>query len=281
MPANTTFLALYGGTSGWNGDYQVTFTPDPSYNDKNSRGSEYSTWRGEDVVLWAGPLDPTQKYDMKLQTLLDNWWIDVSKVKVWSALPDNSSAPQKKSTPIGAIVGGVVGGLALIGLLLLAFLLIRRRKNRPSESHIDILDDDYVYPTPYHTGQNAGNRYVSQTFADTSKPGLETEYIGRPQTLERTETDLSTPGQENAFLLDYSQSRSQTGTSSSGSASHTQSGRPLTVVGGIGSGIKQAGGPRPQPREITRQETDGGTIVNLVPPSYDPSWAQPGNTATT
>jgi hypothetical protein len=40
------------------------------------------------------------------------------------------------------------------------------------------------------------------------------------------------------------------------------------------SSSKQAQAMPPRPREITQQEQDGGTIVNLVPPSYDPSWAE-------
>jgi hypothetical protein len=120
-----------------------------------ARGSEYSTWRGQDVVLWAGPIDPSKNYTMVLKTLLSNWWIDISKVKTWSALDeskgkpptDDASGSTKKSTPIGAIVGGVVGGV--VALLALGFLLwFMRRRKRARVSPLDILDRD---DTPIET----------------------------------------------------------------------------------------------------------------------------------
>ncbi|KAK3209195.1 hypothetical protein GRF29_69g1062981 [Pseudopithomyces chartarum] len=44
------------------------------------------------------------------------------------------SAPAKNPTPIGAIVGGTIGGIAVIGALVVAaILLIRRRGNTPSD----------------------------------------------------------------------------------------------------------------------------------------------------
>ena len=40
---------------------------------------------------------------------------------------------------------------------------------------------------------------------------------------------------------------------------------------------KQTHNAQPRPREITRQETDAGAVVvNVVPPSYDPSWSMGG-----
>ena len=45
--------------------------------------------------------------------------------------PSNSSSGGGSSTPVGAIVGGTIGGVALIGLVALgAFLIIRRTRNK-------------------------------------------------------------------------------------------------------------------------------------------------------
>lgn len=44
------------------------------------------------------------------------------------------NTPTKKSTPVGPIVGGVIGGVAGLGLVgLIAFIMLRRRKQRPKE----------------------------------------------------------------------------------------------------------------------------------------------------
>jgi len=178
VPANTSYLALYGGTSGWNGDYRISFSPPVQNEATGYRGSEYNTWRGQDVLLWAGPLDPAQKYDMTLETLLFNWWIDVSKVKVWSALygdetPTNATAPGNGTTPdsndssktkgstnVGPIVGGVVGGVVALILLALLVWFLRRRRNR-TRSPLDILDSDtsmaYEYKDQTHVAVQERN----------------------------------------------------------------------------------------------------------------------------
>lgn len=156
VPSNTSYLALYGGTSGWNGDYQVSFTPAVASEATGTRGSEYNLWRGQDVLLWAGPLDPATKYDVQLKTLLNNWWIDVSQIRTWSSLNftegtycgGNCDVPKKSGSNIGAIVGGVVGGVvALLAIAALLFFLHRRKKNKkPKSSPLDILDSDmYEY----------------------------------------------------------------------------------------------------------------------------------------
>jgi hypothetical protein len=46
--------------------------------------------------------------------------------------PGGNATPKKKSTPVGAIVGGVVGGLAVIALAVfgIVFLLLKKRKNK-------------------------------------------------------------------------------------------------------------------------------------------------------
>ncbi|KAF8801614.1 hypothetical protein BYT27DRAFT_7114517 [Phlegmacium glaucopus] len=45
-----------------------------------------------------------------------------------------TSTPMKSSTPVGAIVGGVVGGLALTVFIIFGFLLLRRHQKRAAEA---------------------------------------------------------------------------------------------------------------------------------------------------
>ncbi|KAL1405568.1 hypothetical protein Q8F55_009207 [Vanrija albida] len=233
VPANTSYLALYGGTAGWNGDYQVSFVPALSSENTGTRASQYNLWRGQDVLLWAGPLDPAVKYDLWLKTLLSNWWIDVSQVRTWSALDGAASAPKddkKSSTPIGAIVGGVVGGVLAL-LAIIALVIFLRRRNRQKESPLDILDSDMY---EYHP------------------PGAAQHHPQTPPV-----------GEEHALLTPFT-SAPPTSPSIVGSGSGSGS-TPALVVS-----TKYGYTPRP---EITRQETDAGAVVNVVPPSYDPQWA--------
>lgn len=56
----------------------------------------------------------------------------VASTPVPSPPPPPSPTPaRKKSTPIGAIVGGVVGGLAVIAIALVAIFIAMRRKRQP------------------------------------------------------------------------------------------------------------------------------------------------------
>lgn len=56
----------------------------------------------------------------------------------------------------------------------------------------------------------------------------------------------------------------------SASASHTGSGPSSVSTPPLVASTKYGFQPRP---EITHQETDGGAVVNVVPPSYNPDWA--------
>ncbi|WOO85474.1 uncharacterized protein LOC62_07G008973 [Vanrija pseudolonga] len=246
VPANTSYLALYGGTSGWNGDYQVSFTPALSSEATGTRGSEYNLWRGQDVLLWAGPLDPATKYDVVLKTLLANWWIDVSQVRTWSALNGTADAnggngggkadEKKSSTNIGAIVGGVVGGVvALLAIAALVFFLRRKKASKPKASPLDILDSDmYEY-----------NPQSATRPAQLTPPASEEHALLTPFTAPLTSTS-SAPASHSA------------------GASQSGAGTPPLVAS------TKYGFSRP---EITHQETDAGAVVNVVPPSYNPDWA--------
>ncbi|KAK0125518.1 hypothetical protein ONS95_000474 [Cadophora gregata] len=52
--------------------------------------------------------------------------------------------PDKKSSNIGAIVGGVVGGLAVLALIIGVFLFLRRRKRRAAASELPSNNTNYV-----------------------------------------------------------------------------------------------------------------------------------------
>ena len=66
-----------------------------------------------------------------------------------------ASASHHSSTPVGAIAGGVIGGVIFLGaVLLIAWLILRRRAQRPQwptvgEPKENIDDVDYPHVTPF------------------------------------------------------------------------------------------------------------------------------------
>ncbi|KAI8373288.1 hypothetical protein BD560DRAFT_423198 [Blakeslea trispora] len=66
---------------------------------------------------------------------------------------NNSTSDNKSNSNIGAIVGGVVGGVALIALIGLAFLFLRRQsqKRKREKQKTELIDDD---DDSYYRGLN-------------------------------------------------------------------------------------------------------------------------------
>ena len=61
-----------------------------------------------------------------------------------TATPTQVAAASKAKAPVGAIVGGVLGGLALIALVVLALELFLRRKRQSRYAQVGGYDDDGV-----------------------------------------------------------------------------------------------------------------------------------------
>jgi len=82
---------------------------------------------------------------------------------------DGTSTSGKASTPVGAIVGGVIGGLALIAFVIFGFLFLRRRQKRVAQEKVFISTPKPFDYTPLHPSGNpslsVGTSYspVSQT----------------------------------------------------------------------------------------------------------------------
>jgi hypothetical protein len=81
------------------------------------------------------------------------------------ASPSTAQPPSSESnTPIGAIVGSVIGGLGLIALLIISFLLLKLVKRRKAKAMIEpgpeggsdmlAMDGDTAASTSYHKPQD-------------------------------------------------------------------------------------------------------------------------------
>ncbi|GKT49958.1 uncharacterized protein ColSpa_10139 [Colletotrichum spaethianum] len=77
-----------------------------------------------------------------------------------------SPVPEKSSTPIGAIVGGVVGGLALIALVALGiWFLIRKKKQTPKGQNPAMSQPQMNYAQPPQQGSPPPNVATTNTYS--------------------------------------------------------------------------------------------------------------------
>ncbi|KAK7598386.1 hypothetical protein V3481_000018 [Fusarium oxysporum f. sp. vasinfectum] len=105
-------------------------------------GDVFSTWVcGKESTSYS--FDTTQdlgKRDFRTLVVFDGTVVGTSSSVTTTHNPPNPSTPIRPTPPgpnVGAIVGGVIGGLAFIGLAALGVLYFRRRHPRPDP-----------YPTP-------------------------------------------------------------------------------------------------------------------------------------
>ena len=101
---------------------------------------------------------------------------------------DKSGTSKSKSNNIGAIVGGVVGGLVLIALALLAFLYLRRREKRLKNNHINIEPQPYQYtPVAQPSPQNGQTHNPNNSYIGTGATAGSSHH---PQMPSMTSTEL-------------------------------------------------------------------------------------------
>ena len=99
-----------------------------------------------------------------------------------SATSSSESKEEKKSsTPLGAIIGGAVGGVALIGIIMLGiFFMLRRKKNKiaPTEGPINPPIMNFApqnYPQNTEPGmldsKEVGTHHVGSAVSPLGSPG--------------------------------------------------------------------------------------------------------------
>lgn len=104
--------------------------------------------------------------------------LTIDSIEVWGG----SAVTEKPSTPVGAIAGGIVGGvvlLAVLGILLIRFLRRRRRQSlSPTQGSDDMIEtmDDSTRTEPY----NVGAPYYAQHLSVPSHPSEPLASISEP-----------------------------------------------------------------------------------------------------
>ncbi|WOO77091.1 uncharacterized protein LOC62_01G000683 [Vanrija pseudolonga] len=318
VPANTSFLVVNGTTGPKMGSYIVALTPAPPLSETSSVFNARSAWE-DPVVLYATPLDPAVQYTAQLSSGStglpgDNAGHGYHAVTFYSGLSDIKppAEPSKKASHTGAIVGGVIGGVALLVIIAaLAFCLGRRRHPAPepeaAEAKTASLEDEHgVLPTPYVSERERTAPFVidDEGAAAAAPPDTLTTTASTDE-YHTARTDLpplssptrSSPGSSTAYLIAKGETlaaMSARGSAQSSPITPTTPGGAVwpAVAGASARTTKSARGvtvptapapvPEPRPRRV-EQEQDAGSLdepedeeelePELVPPSYNPDWA--------
>lgn len=163
VPQNASYFTFWGSMNEDHREYSIEVIPAPPGLPPGPQVfSGYTSWCTPDTLMYAAPLDPRQRYNIRVINLVDGRTTDIKKATFWIAntsredaevpvaastsfvtLTALTSASASASAPtftatkeqtrlnvpaITGIVLGTVAGLAL--LTLLAFLLRRRHQLR-------------------------------------------------------------------------------------------------------------------------------------------------------
>ncbi|KAL1413784.1 hypothetical protein Q8F55_001566 [Vanrija albida] len=153
-PDNTVIMMVYGGTGPTNGNFIANISPNPIHGASTQTYSPSGPLLNMYSLLWFVALDPKENYNATFTYLGGTgmemfdffsvtYLVSHSKTTVPGGLPSDHKAgggspngdnSQGKSSNIGPIVGGAVGGAGLLAIIAgLALWLWRRKKQRDSD----------------------------------------------------------------------------------------------------------------------------------------------------
>ncbi|KAL1410732.1 hypothetical protein Q8F55_001674 [Vanrija albida] len=285
LPTNTSVVQLIGAVGNLIGGYVVTLTPPPVSGTQaltlNAWNPNFSTM--QDNVLYFAAVDPATRYNLSVQyqgggDLLSTWQLwGVTFVTVSGGIPKNDTGTDTPGgggdggaggggrngggstrLSIAAIVGIVIG--TLVALALIAFIIWffrrRERKTRVLLQQFEVSNGNRV--DMIELDEARGNEQAPAQSAALLPPA-------------------TTAPRQQVYVTPYRPADAL----SSGSQTVAGGHRARRSSGGrtyksdfrlshySDSSLGEEAGP-PVGRTI-EQERDGGRVV--VPPSYDPSWA--------
>ena len=93
-----------------------------------------------------------------------------------------TSATVRSSTPVGAVVGGVIGGLALVVFVIFGFLFLHRRHKRATQEKILISKPEPFGSTPAYPSSITQTQTPSPSVVTSLSPSSQTSRMGVPVT---------------------------------------------------------------------------------------------------
>lgn len=120
---------------------------------------------------------------------------------------NRSAVSPSKSTPVGAIVGGVIGGLALIAFIIgiVMFLRIQKQKNKKIG---DVFDEDLFFAQPKvepfvyqgdHTQADAPLQSHARTYEPNHEASGSAVELLPPPTYDQVHASGSEPGDSSSY----------------------------------------------------------------------------------
>ncbi|KAL1413582.1 hypothetical protein Q8F55_001356 [Vanrija albida] len=313
FPANTSFVAINGSTGPKHGQFRLHWSTPPPSTQNDQVFSMWSPWSNP-AVLFQGPLDPLVHYNLTIvvsnDTDTDDGVISINSVTFYPYFSEAAANIHwdNDGPPKGPIAGGVVGGVVLIAIIAgAAYYFGRRRRNtREAKAPIEQAQAEKlgsVDGSKVDLGSSPTSSQGSQPPSPVdarSPPALVTNAPPQLLPIHEYEPPLSaggagvttrvspwatqSPGTDEvpyvvakAETLAYLDSHGL-------SSPVTQAASP--VASSLPSASSKSTAPRPPPVRTrpVEQEQDAGAVdlePELVPPVYNPEWAQARSTVPT
>lgn len=156
VPRNASYFTFWGSMNDDHRQYSLEIIPPaPGLPEGPQVFSGYSSWCTPDTLMYAAPLDPAERYRIRVINLVNDRVTDIKKATFWiandtsateasaSASPEASSSAgeeeAKASLSPAAIAGIALGGVAVLGAVALSvFLLLHRRKAQETAEQYDL-----------------------------------------------------------------------------------------------------------------------------------------------
>lgn len=244
------------GTMAWNhGIFQVDVSPPPPGRRAQEKYWGFTPWSVVNTTYYSTALDPTQNYTFTLTNLnsegqaASSVWLEPATLTLFK-----SKTADKSKTNVGAIAGGVVGGVLAIVLIAGAIWFFMRRRNKKTaavsgrRTSIDVETEPAYGPAP-------------TPFMSEHQPLSPQTYPSPPGTLSAPTESGYTDRTSDYF---------------GGSQYASGSAQPQPIAVGA---LPRKGGAPPDVVRHPQQAADAGTLHpmaaeedDMVPPSYNPEW---------
>lgn len=167
--ANGSIYYIVGGTTGSGISKEVisfdvdtrTWTPLNTFPNGLGRTDMACAVQKNTLVMWGGNTDPVGSIDSRpfLLDITNNQWLDSLPTLTHTGPVSPSLAipiEKKDDSNLGAIIGGIVGGLAVVALVA-GFIVFRRRRARNMKSGVLVLPRG-APPPPSSSGKSTGGQ---------------------------------------------------------------------------------------------------------------------------
>ncbi|BEJ17833.1 hypothetical protein CspHIS471_0701010 [Cutaneotrichosporon sp. HIS471] len=205
-------------------------------------------------------------------------WLDITGLTLWrvpttakakakNVIGGNPSSSSKKSVPIGAIIGAVVGGVVLLAAIGLGIWFFRRKKSSSKSTRAQSFNDEYD-ATPF--------------VIDNVDPTAQMHPQIHPQMMHLYPHGTFSASDPRSSMSTRQMSWSDTSSSVPGAYAGSLAGRAAGMMPpGVNSPINTRAPAKlaPQPEPSHHLATDAGSLgigdatpVGEMPPTYDNSW---------